>query len=94
MAGDARVFARPLVSIGLVLSLLVPMTTVEAQPGAAASRTLIEGAYIVDGTGSSGYVADLHIEADRIVAIGDLGRIDGETIPSPLLRVTSNLPHH
>ena len=34
---------------------------------------IIRGAEVVDGTGNPGFAADVAIEGDRVVAIGNLG---------------------
>ena len=60
--------------IALILSLMV--LTVMAQP-ARPEKLLISGGLIIDGTGTAGRVADLRIDGDRIVEIGNLTRSQG-----------------
>jgi len=42
---------------------------------AAQYDTLIKGGYVIDGTGASRVSADVAIDDDRIVAVGDLGQL-------------------
>ena len=44
------------------------------------SSTLIINATIFDGTGADGYDGSVRIDGDRIVAVGDIAALDGETI--------------
>ena len=44
------------------------------------SSTLIINAIIFDGTGAAGYDGSVRIDGDRIVAVGDIVALDGETI--------------
>ena len=47
---------------------------------------LLIGGMIVDGTGAPGYVGNVAIEGDRIVAVGDFDRDGRPDIESPAIQ--------
>lgn len=59
-------------------------TTLIASPcesnDAAITSTIIIGATIYDGSGADGVTGSVRFDGDRIVAVGDLSAIDGETV--------------
>ncbi len=62
----------------LVASVLLLVSCSEEPT--SVSSTLIINAIIFDGTGADGYDGSVRIDGDRIVAVGDIAALDGETI--------------
>jgi N-acyl-D-amino-acid deacylase len=62
--------------------LLLALGLLGACPGQSdkPTSTLIDNALVIDGTGSSGVTAAVRIDGDRIVEIGDLASLPGETV--------------
>jgi N-acyl-D-amino-acid deacylase len=62
--------------------LLLALGLLSACPGQSdrLTSTLIDNALVIDGTGSSGVTAAVRIDGDRIVEIGDLASLPGETV--------------
>lgn len=54
------------------------VTLMSCAPEPVTYDTVIRGGTVYDGSGAPGYVADVAIEADRIVAVGDLSTAKGE----------------
>ena len=54
-----------------LLSIALPIMADDAAEGAVECDILLIGGMIVDGTGAPGYVGNVAIEGDRIVAVGD-----------------------
>ncbi len=46
----------------------------------APASVLIDGGQVVDGTGRAAFMADVRIEGDKIIAVGDLRPIAGESV--------------
>ena len=68
-----------LTSLLLTLFLLFPCT-LAAQPQPSTYDVLIKGGTVYDGTGSAPIKADIAINGDRIVAIGDLKNARARTV--------------
>ncbi len=71
-----------LAAIAVAAVILQPAVHSGAQPLPTESNDsqLIRGARIIDGTGTSGHLRDLRIQAGRIAAVGDLEPHEGEAI--------------
>src|SRR3954447_10883471 len=59
--------------------LFLVLGSVSAQ-GAHTPGTVITGARVVDGTGAAARRADVRFEGDRIVAVGPVTPVDGDTV--------------
>lgn len=49
-------------------------------PAPAPDSTLIQRAFVVDGSGSPGFTADVRVDGERIVAVGSLPPLPGENL--------------
>lgn len=67
-------------SIAISLALLACLAVPDASRSAPADAVLIENALLVDGTGAKPRTADVRVSGDRIVAIGALDAVAGETV--------------
>lgn len=61
------------------LSVLILLSACDTQPGSVSSDLIFTNAYLVDGTGEPGRMADVRVRDDRILEIGDLTPTDAET---------------
>jgi N-acyl-D-amino-acid deacylase len=64
----------------LFLALLLFPCTLSSQPQSSTFDVLIKGGTVYDGTGSAPINADVAIQSDRIVAIGDLKNARARTV--------------
>ena len=70
-----RLYVLPTVGI----SVLILLSGCDTQPGSVSSDLIFTNAYLIDGTGESGRMADVRVRGDRILEIGDLTPTDAET---------------
>jgi len=64
----------------LLLALLLPAATAQAQPAVSHYDIIIRGGTIQDGTGRPGFHGDVAITGDRIAKVGTLGNAAADTI--------------
>ncbi|MBS1241242.1 MAG: aminoacylase, partial [Gemmatimonadetes bacterium] len=58
--------------------ILIPLLLLAAACGGPTYDVVIRGGTVYDGTGAAGIVADVAIQGDSIVAVGELGRATGK----------------
>ena len=61
------------------VSVLTFLSACGTQPGSVSSDLIFINAYLVDGTGEPGRMADVRVHGDRILEVGSLTPTDGET---------------
>ena len=72
---NRRRFLRGALAAPLALALL---STLSSCAPAARYDLILRGGTIYDGTGAPGVVGDVAISGDRVAAVGDLGRAEGD----------------
>ena len=65
----------PIISI----SVLTLLSGCDTQPGSVSSDLIFTNAYVIDGMGEPGRVADVRVRGDRILEVGSLTPTDAET---------------
>lgn len=70
------------ITLKLIVAIAASILVVNAcgSRGPAVTSTIIVGATIFDGTGDSGFPGAVRFDDDRIVAVGDLEPLAGETV--------------
>ena len=61
------------------MSVLTLLSACDTQPESESSDLIFTNAYLVDGTGEPGRMADVRVRGDRILEVGSLTPTDGET---------------
>lgn len=64
----------------LVCAAASILTTACDRDGSPVTSTIIIGATVFDGTGAAGVTGSVRFDGDRIVAVGDLSPLSGETV--------------
>jgi N-acyl-D-amino-acid deacylase len=64
----------------LLLAFLLFPSALPSQPQSSTYDVLIKGGTVYDGTGSAPIIADVAIQGDRIVAVGDLKNVQARTV--------------
>ena len=63
----------------ICISVLTLLSGCDTQPGSVSSDLIFTNAYVVDGMGEPGRVADVRVRGDRILEVGSLTPTDAET---------------
>ena len=63
----------------ICISVLTLLSGCDTQPGSVSSDLIFTNAYVVDGMGEPGRVADVRVRGDRILEVGSLTPTDTET---------------
>ena len=61
------------------MSVLTLLGACGTQSGSVSSDLIFTNAYLVDGTGEPGRMADVRVHGDQILEVGSLTPTDGET---------------
>src|SRR5690348_15976305 len=75
-----RHFLLPCALVLVIASggLRPPLAQAE-EPKAPETNVVFRGAAVYDGTGKKPFEGDVHIKADKIAAVGQVGKVEGAT---------------
>ncbi|HJZ56688.1 MAG TPA: amidohydrolase family protein, partial [Gemmataceae bacterium] len=69
----------PLAAVALIPAVFTVPTPAADEPKPADTNIVFRNASLYDGTDKPGVKGDLHIKGDRIIAVGEVGKVDGAT---------------